>query len=669
MKRLLIVASVMLGFHGATSAWGADWPQYRCDAGRSASSPEQLPATLHLQWVRHLATPRPAFRGEVRLRFDASYEPVVLGRTMFVPSMVADTVTALDIETGSVRWQFFAEGPVRFAPVAWEGSVYFVSDDGYLYCVDAAEGKLRWKFRGVARGSEAKDRKLLGSGRLISLFPARGGPVLQDGVVYFAAGLWSAYGAAVHAVDARSGQAVWSNAESNHVAKANMDHGVAHEAGLSPQGYLTIVQGMLVVPCGAQLPAFLDLKTGDLKTYTMGWGGRNGLPKGTWFVAGARSFLSHGGDLYDVTRPNDERFDNPRGPDFKSMLYPGGWTRVQIDPTNQKDLGAFGEPVFGADVMYDGDRGVTALDLAEVRLEERKQSPIPPERRDDTYPDRWKMSRRELWRFDTKLRVHVKAGGHLYLGGPGAVEAVRLPQPGQQAESAWRGTIEGTPQRMLAAGGRLFVVTREGAIHAFGGQQCDRPPVHRSGVPRAETTSSRPRPNVADAILQAAQVREGYALVLGVGTGRLLEDLIEQSTLQLIVVEPSAAAAAAMRSKLHALGWYGTRASIHVGDWQAISLPPLVASLVVSEDWGALRRSAGPRFLDSIFRVLRPYGGTACVGLAAAEREALAKELATEVAKELAKEVADGRLPGATSRASGDWLLVTRAGPLAGSAD
>ena len=76
------------------------------------------------------SAPRPAFPGEVRLRFDASYEPVVLGKTMYVPSMVTARVTALDVETGTEGWRFFAGGPIRFAPVAWKGRVFVVSDDG-----------------------------------------------------------------------------------------------------------------------------------------------------------------------------------------------------------------------------------------------------------------------------------------------------------------------------------------------------------------------------------------------------------------------------------------------------------------------------------------------------------------------------------------------------------
>ena len=186
---------------------------------------------------------------------------------MFVPSMVTDSVTALDTETGQERWQFFTEGPVRLAPVAHEGKVYFVSDDGHLYCVAAADGKLLWKFRGLP--ADRKDRKLMGNERLVSLFPARGGPVLADGVVYFAAGIWSGEGVFVHALDATTGQAIWSNIDSDRIEKANMDHGVAYYAGLSPQGHLAIVDDRLIVPCGAQLPALLDIETGKLARLTV----------------------------------------------------------------------------------------------------------------------------------------------------------------------------------------------------------------------------------------------------------------------------------------------------------------------------------------------------------------------------------------------------------------
>ena len=82
----------------------------------------------------------------------------------------------------------------------WPGKskLYFASDDGYLYCLQAADGSLVWKFRGGP-----SDRKMLGNERLISMWPARGAPVIADGKIYFAAGIWPFMGIFLHALDAQ----------------------------------------------------------------------------------------------------------------------------------------------------------------------------------------------------------------------------------------------------------------------------------------------------------------------------------------------------------------------------------------------------------------------------------------------------------------------------------
>jgi hypothetical protein len=500
MRHITTFAIIILGLLPGTGLFGSDWPQFRYDAGRTAACPEELPGQLNLQWIRELPAPRPAFPLEVRLGFDASYEPVVAGKTMFVPSMVNDSITALNTATGAKRWRFFADGPVRFAPVVWRGKVYFVSDDGYLYCLNADDGEQLWKFRGLPE--DRQDRKLLGHGRLISLWPARGGPVLADGVIYFAAGLWPADGVFVHALDAESGRPLWSNIDSNHIPKANMDHGIGQYAGITPQGYLAVVGGRLIVPCGAQLTAFLDLKTGKLQDYHTGWGGRVGLSKGTWFVAGVKSYLSHSGDLYDLNRDNEERFRDAGGRrDFKSQLYPGGFTRFQIDPTNQKDLGSFREPVLTPEVIFTTEltEGIVAHDLASAELVSIDANEIPAHRKDDKYPDTLTGSFRRLWNLPSKLRIHIKAGPRLYVGGSDQVAAIRIPQGDESPELVWSVKIQGTPHRMLAAHRRLFVVTREGRIYAslwstdpnrqFSGGG--------SGVSARATSSTRPkRPKV-----------------------------------------------------------------------------------------------------------------------------------------------------------------------------
>jgi len=141
---LVTVASLAL----ATDAQSADWPMWRNDEQRSASSSSQLPEVLHLQWTRQLAAPVPAWPNEARLHFDASYEPIVLGSRMFVGSMIDGSVIALDTRSGEELWRFYTNGPVRLAPVAFDRRVCFGSDDGWLYCVDAVSGKLQWKVCG-----------------------------------------------------------------------------------------------------------------------------------------------------------------------------------------------------------------------------------------------------------------------------------------------------------------------------------------------------------------------------------------------------------------------------------------------------------------------------------------------------------------------------------------
>ncbi|MHC4172808.1 MAG: outer membrane protein assembly factor BamB family protein, partial [Planctomycetota bacterium] len=195
---IFVGCQLLPAFFLPTIVYGHDWPMWRYDAGRRAASPEELPAQMHLQWVRELARPRPAWpASQDRLQFDASYEPVVGGKTIFVGSMVSDRVTAYDTETGKEKWRFYTDGPVRFAPVVYKDKLYFTSDDGFLYCLNAKNGSLVRKFL----GGPARN-KVLGNDRLIGMWPMRGGPVLYEGKIYFAAGIWPFMGTFINAIDA-----------------------------------------------------------------------------------------------------------------------------------------------------------------------------------------------------------------------------------------------------------------------------------------------------------------------------------------------------------------------------------------------------------------------------------------------------------------------------------
>ena len=629
-RRLPVALLAVLGIHllFALSVPAADWPTWRHDAGRSGASPTALADDLHLQWERDLPPPAPAWPKEPhRLAFDASYEPVVMGKTLFVPSMVTGSVTAFDTASGAEKWKFYTDGPVRFAPVAWEGGVYFVSDDGHLYGVDAATGALRWKVRGLP--SDRRDRKVLGNGRLVSLWPARGGPVLVGGTIFFGAGLLPFEGVYLHGVDARTGRVVWSNTSSGAIKDALDDHqihrGPKGVAGVSPQGYLSVVGDRLAVPSGRGLPAFVEPRTGRLDKYISGWGGRESLAKGSWFVAAAGAHWFHSGDMYTVKAGE----------------------RIQVDPANAKGLGPFRHTVLTEKAIYcstaslgraDGPRpvhkeysAIVAWGNEVTKVEVRKTKDGKFSYKQATLP--------ELWQLPSALKVHIKAGRHLYAGAPGVVAAVRIPDQDEPPRITWQASIQGTPATMLAADGKLFVATLEGRLACFGPAQV-APKRHKGP----------PAPDLADA------AAKGYALVWGIGTGRLAETLARESGMRVIVVDPDAGKVDAFRRRLDAAGLYGTQVSVHAGDPASFPFPPYMASRIACEHLN-VAGGAAVAFVARVYRALRPYGGTADLPVPPAQQKAF-----------LASVQAAG-LDGAKVTATAGGVHVTRDGPLPGAAD
>src|SRR6185295_15277384 len=275
MKRALWCWTLLLSISPATGAdEKEDWPTWRRNPARTGRTGIALPDPLRLQWMRALPPLTPAYRNS-RLQFDRGYEPVVAGKTIFVGSSRDDSVAAFETETGREKWRFTTDGPVRFAPVAWRDRLFVASDDGRLYCLDAGSGRPVWTFRAVP-----SPRKVLGNGRLISLWPVRGGPAVADGRVYFAAGVWPSEGVFVYALDAATGDVVWVNDRTGHLYGIQ-PHDAQAIGGVTPQGYLVVSGDDLVVPCGSAMPATFDRKTGELKEFSLP---REGRVPGGWFV-------------------------------------------------------------------------------------------------------------------------------------------------------------------------------------------------------------------------------------------------------------------------------------------------------------------------------------------------------------------------------------------------
>ena len=475
---MLLVTAMCVAFVDAQGTEQSNWPQWRYDAGRDGTSPDALAETLHLQWVRQLPEPQRAWPKQLddhgKLAFDVSYEPVAAAGLLFVPSMVTDSVTAYDLQSGEQRWRYDTDGPVRLAPAYDQGRLYVASDDGHLYCLDAASGELRWRFRAAP-----SRRTVLGNQRLISVWPVRGAPVVHEGIVYFAAGVWPFEGAYVHALDAESAEVVWQHSGTGNYSSDAYSEAARSFSTISPQGYLAVDGDRLIVSGGRTTPAVFDRHTGEL---------------------------------------------------------------LQFDRVHGR-LGGYA-------VSASADRYLLPLDHCQIQTG------------DQTHDSR-----------------------------------------------QWSERVDGQVWRLLAADQRLIAVTEKGEIHVFGPEQ--REPIVHTFHPRAMSEVRDEWTTRATQLLEDTGARSGYALVFGIGTGRLLDELLAQSDLHITAFDPDLEKVQSFRDRYVQTGLYGTRVSVQQGDALTVQLPPYIASLIVSEDVEAAGIDHGEAFAQALFHPLRPYGGVA----------------------------------------------------------
>ena len=555
--RILLLSA--LAFSPVFSSAG-DWPMWRYDSNRGASSPDSLPENLHLQWTRQLPEPIPAWpREQTKLLFDLKSEPVVMGQRIFTPSNRNDSVTAYDTRSGKELWRFYADGPVRFAPVAHRGKVFFTSDDGFLYCVSAENGQLIWKVNGGPG-----ERRILGNHRLVSSWPARGGVVLHRDRLFFAASIWPFMGIFIHAVDPESGEILWTNSGdgSNYTIQP---HNAPSFAGLVPQGHLAADGDSLVVPGGRSTPGIYDIATGRqlLFNYDKRAGGHDvGIVGDLLFTAG-HAFSSEKGNPIGGGAP--AIFDNETliASDPKSLF--GRHAKVEVKTKKKKDR-----------------RGKT-IEESSIEFRDKFRTSLK-----NPIPGQW----------------FLRAGQRYYAGGDGKVAAY---EEGKD-EPVWESSLEGKVVSMLAGDDRLFVITGDNRLHCFGSAKPDRVARHDFN-PDIPTKTDDQWMTLAAKILKRQGTGEGFAVVMGIGSGRLIEELLRNSKLHIIAIDPDPEKVRAFRDSMTAANWYGKRCAAILDDPFSANLPPYLANLIIVEK---------PTLTDAqskiVFSALRPYGGTAVLG-------------------------------------------------------
>jgi len=123
-------------------ATGADWPQWR-GPGRDGVSAET-------GWFKEGASARMVWEGSV----GAGYSAVAIrGGKLYTAGNRdnKDVVVCLEARTGNTIWKFSYDCPAgdypgpRSTPATDSSSVYAVSRQGQVFCLDSASGECRWQ--------------------------------------------------------------------------------------------------------------------------------------------------------------------------------------------------------------------------------------------------------------------------------------------------------------------------------------------------------------------------------------------------------------------------------------------------------------------------------------------------------------------------------------------
>jgi outer membrane protein assembly factor BamB len=534
---------------------------YRADAARTAQTEQSLAVPLALHWNHQVPhVPRPAWPRSRRMQFDRAFHVVVAGDRVLFGDSVDGTVTALDLANGEVVWKRFTGGPIRFAPAMWRDRAFVASDDGNLYALKTSDGSLLWQRRGGPG-----EKSVLGNEVMISKWPARGGPVVDDGVVYFAAGIWPSDGIYIYALDAKTGKTVWQNFDSGAIYMPQPHGGANANSGTSAQGYLVVSGDRLFVPTGRAVPAAFDRKTGEFQYFHL-------------------QKYGHHGEAFTMV--------------VADVLFNGG---IGFDVAGGHQLAKIGSGQLAAsDAGVVRSFGTTLAEYVwkdEVRTDRKGQ----PETVKTMVP---KWSSEEM----PESAAIVRADRQVILGCDGRV---CLFDPAI-AKIVWEAPVDGVAYSLAVTEQALLVSTDRGAIYCFRPASLPVSSPDRGWSPDKTSSIDPSVGELAEQIVQRSGVTQGYCLDLGCGDGSLAYELAQRTQLRIVAVDRHPDNVRRARQRLSAAGLYGTRVVVQQRDLSATGFPRYFADLIVSQRSSTTKLDA--RFQQEAARLQRPFGGVICWG-------------------------------------------------------
>ncbi len=559
-----------------TSIALGQWPMYRCDAQRSGYTAATLETPSGLVWSYKAShAPDPAWPRSDRQTFDWAMQPVSVQDDVYFGDTVTGAVSCHSLSNGKLKWQYFTAGPVRLAPVVFENLLLVASDDGCLHAVDRITGNLVWKHCGVP------DHSLrLGNQRMISRWPARGGPVVENGVVYYAAGIWPSEGIFLFALSARTGSLVWANDDSGQIYMPQPHGGAEAESGVAAQGHLALSKGpavsaftnsgQLLVPTGRAVPAVFDRDAGKFNYFHLQKFGQ----KGGASISANDRFFANSGILFDL---KSGEAAHTIGNSPVAMLPDGMVAYVDKLLTSYK----------WQEIEKVDRKGVTQKSIGPVPQASIEGVPAP----------------REI----------IVAGNKAIVGCNNQVLIADL----ATQKVVWQTPIEGAALSLAVNQGKLIVSTDQGALYCFGEDpsQPAIPTLAASATDSVAQSRAKVIQDAVAAIVDRSECNEGYCLDLGCGDCRLAEALAEATDLHIVAVDTDTKTILETRQRLSKQKLLGSRITLlHVHDLNDTGLPKYFANLVVSQRALLEENHKVPE--SEVAKLTRPYGGVSVLGKA-----------------------------------------------------
>ncbi len=545
---------------------GEEWVGFRGNSNRNNQSEQIIQLPLQTEWV-HRPTHKPSMawsppawsnasaKSELlvsALNYDNAHHIAANENRVYYASSTDDSVHCIDATNGSEVWIFSSEGPMRLAPTLANDKLYASSDDGHAYCLNASTGKLIWKYSAIEEG-----RRLPGNGRMMSICPVRGGIAVDNGTLYFAAGLFPKEGVYLVALNAESGEEIWKT-----------------KTEISPQGYLLLSEKHIFVPTGRTPFRVYNRENGEyLQALGIGnsWGknlkgGSFGILDNDQIVTGP----SEDGSLhfFNLTDLKKEAI-NLTGRFFKKKR------KEKIFRLKGKQTSLTNDTIFL---------------LNETNLRALSRTPL--------------INSPETVKWEIELEdanCMLLSKNHIVVGANQQISIHRI----NDGKQEWSKTIEGEIASLAMVKGKIYASTTDGNIHSFNNQPLGQKSPIITAKDIANHSNGKPSKR-NQKIIDELGKQKGYALILGIEDGSLALELAEKTLMNIICVEQDKAKIVALKKTLHSKGLYGARISVHNITENKLPYPQHFANFVSSE---LNNPNDIPWSIDEIKRVTRPSGG------------------------------------------------------------